>query len=444
MTSSGTAIWFSHDGSDSYMAGYNIDEDIDGNIYMTGVFDCIFDEYNTELGGYLFVSAGYSDVFITKFNSSGQRQWMRQYGGPGREQCQAISVHSNNAPLIAGGFEIWFNVPVETPFAYLANADENTALTANYPAIEYCSMGVFGQFAGIKSEGNRDSFIARPYNPNSAPYNFVEILEDDICGNELPELCLGDCEDTLSICADPGGYVPLDVSTGTGSSMIIGPTYVFEFGGPSFVNNAGADNEFPFYQVDQSGTYWITSTRLDGCPFEQYDSIYVEILYNPIQPVIADNFELSQNCTAVLFCDEIHVCSPIVNLYVEEPEPNIIYTWTSDSDTLYGDNVDLFDEATWHVTAESADGCVLEDELTVYFHDNGQGDDHFGYLQLLEEGLPVPNDSIIICPDSPIELGYFDLFTNNYYINGVGAYWECPDCNALHYPHFIYELFPYN
>jgi gliding motility-associated-like protein len=428
MTASGAVIWLSQDGSDNYMAGYNTAEDADGNIYITGVFDCIFDEYNTALGGYQFVSAGYSDVFITKLNSTGQRQWMRQYGGPGREQCQAIAANVNDTPLIAGGFEIWFNVPVENPFPYTNYADENTAQTANYPTIEYCGDGVFGQFAGIASEGNRDSFIARPYNANAAPYNFVEIEDGIICGNELPELCLGGCEDTLRVCADPGDYIPLDVSTRTGSSMIIGPTYVFEFGGPSFIETAGGDNEFPSYQVDQSGTYWITSTRLDGCSFTQTDSIYVEILYNPEQPVIADNLGLSQNCTAVFFCEEIHVCSPIVTLNVEEPQPNVIYTWTSQTDTLYGDNIDLFDDALWHVTAESADGCVLGDDLTVYFHDNGQGDDHFGYLQILQEGVPFLNDSIFLCPDSPLELGYFDVFTNNSYINGVGAYWDCPDC----------------
>lgn len=77
--SAGNYLWGTYYGGASHDIGTGIATDASGNIYMAGMT-----ESNTGLastGGFQNVNAGAPDVFLAKFNSSGNRLWGTYFGG---------------------------------------------------------------------------------------------------------------------------------------------------------------------------------------------------------------------------------------------------------------------------------------------------------------------------------------------------------------------------
>ncbi|MFN0031648.1 MAG: PKD domain-containing protein [Flavobacteriales bacterium] len=439
LTSAADFVWLSHDGSDNYMAGYRVCEDNLGNFYCTGVFECVMTEYNAALGGYFWYSAGYTDVYVTKFDAIGIRIWMRQLGGIGMEQCQSIDAQNNNQPVVAGGFENWLNMTVNSTFAYNVYSDANTGMDA-YSQQTLCGNPNAGLFAGIQSSGNRDSFIAKPYSSAAADFNFIDHMGADDCPGEEPELCLEYCIDSLILCVNPGQGIPIDIFTQTGQSMIIGPYYNITYGGTgscSLNSWAGGGYYVPDLLVYGTGTYWVTIESVGSCLPPQTDSIYVELNYYPTEVEIWDNLNMLQECNPILgfpetdepgMCEELNLCSPLVNLFVAEEQSGITYSFINGTDTIYATDVEVSEDSYWILNAESADGCVVQDQVTVNFQDNGPSEDYIGYLQLMMNGLPYNNDTIWLCPGDPVMLEFLDFFTNENYLPGEGAYWYGINC----------------
>ena len=93
----------SHEGSTSWI--YNdIAADISGNIYVTGwTYSENFPKQDPGGGAYFDSSyAGMGDIFIVKFNNSGQRQWATLYGGDGYETGAGIAVNQTGNVFITG------------------------------------------------------------------------------------------------------------------------------------------------------------------------------------------------------------------------------------------------------------------------------------------------------------------------------------------------------
>jgi hypothetical protein len=73
-----------------------------GNVYTTGTFEGTAD---FTLGtGSAFVTAGATDIFLTKFNSSGTFQWAIQMGGAGADASRGIAADASGNIYITGSF----------------------------------------------------------------------------------------------------------------------------------------------------------------------------------------------------------------------------------------------------------------------------------------------------------------------------------------------------
>lgn len=79
--------------------GMDVVTDAGGDVYVTGYFYA-----NIDLGGGLLTSSGGSDIFLAKFDSSGNHLWSRVYGGAGYEVPFAIALDAAGGIVLTGRF----------------------------------------------------------------------------------------------------------------------------------------------------------------------------------------------------------------------------------------------------------------------------------------------------------------------------------------------------
>lgn len=100
----GKLVWARAIGDFRYQAGNALTLDANGNIYVTGIF---FGTTDFDPGPAVFnlVSAGNEDIFVSKFDNSGNFTWARRFGGPTNDFCNAIKLDAFGNIYFNGYFE---------------------------------------------------------------------------------------------------------------------------------------------------------------------------------------------------------------------------------------------------------------------------------------------------------------------------------------------------
>lgn len=119
------------------------------NIYVCGYF-----EDTMRVGNYGVRSKGASDIYVCKFNASGEVQWLKSYGGVTSDLAFSIAVNNNGEPFVCGTFG------VSIQFG-------NTTLTAASPVQSF--------IVKLKSDGNTDWAI-KPVSSNNHTTNSLTLL----------------------------------------------------------------------------------------------------------------------------------------------------------------------------------------------------------------------------------------------------------------------------
>jgi hypothetical protein len=83
--------------------GKTIAKDASGNIYIAGNFKRRVD-FDPGAGFSYLVSSGYSDIYISKYDASGNFLYAARIGGPEEENVTSIAVNNNNELIVTGSF----------------------------------------------------------------------------------------------------------------------------------------------------------------------------------------------------------------------------------------------------------------------------------------------------------------------------------------------------
>lgn len=103
LSASGNFIWAKSFGAGWNQGGASISVDNFGNVYTAGVFWGIGD-FDPGAATYYFTSFGYSDIFISKLNPSGDFVWAKQFGDTLYDSAQSIAIDSLGNVLTTGTF----------------------------------------------------------------------------------------------------------------------------------------------------------------------------------------------------------------------------------------------------------------------------------------------------------------------------------------------------
>jgi hypothetical protein len=125
-TSMGAHVWSKRLGGASYDDVRGIGVDPSGNIFVAG-----YNLGTTNLGGVDLPSAGSDDIFLGKFDSSGNHIWSKRFGSTGFDVSYGMAVDNLGYVLITGSFEGSVSFGVGTLVSaggddiYLAKFDPN-------------------------------------------------------------------------------------------------------------------------------------------------------------------------------------------------------------------------------------------------------------------------------------------------------------------------------
>ncbi|TFJ82991.1 hypothetical protein NSK_005680 [Nannochloropsis salina CCMP1776] len=100
LDSSGSPVWATSFGGTSNDIGFAIAVDASGSSYTTGNFRGSMTVGNTTL-----TSAGGTDIFIIKLDSSGSPVWATSFGGTSIDDGRAIAVDASGSSYTTGNFE---------------------------------------------------------------------------------------------------------------------------------------------------------------------------------------------------------------------------------------------------------------------------------------------------------------------------------------------------
>jgi len=99
--SSGTFAWARTWGGYSSDSGCGVAVDGSGNVYVTGFF---YGTVDFDPGSGVDNHTGYTDVFLSKFDPSGDFKWARTWGGSGNQEGRAVAVDGLGDVYVTGGF----------------------------------------------------------------------------------------------------------------------------------------------------------------------------------------------------------------------------------------------------------------------------------------------------------------------------------------------------
>jgi hypothetical protein len=166
--STGTMNWFTYYGGSNYEIGSSLAIDSDESIYIVGESDS--DENIASSGSFQEELNGFSDFFLAKFSSQGERLWGTYFGANIIEYVPKISE------VINGEFYLTGRTQSETGMAYGNPLLESVDL----PSI-FSNSSILAKFA---DDGN---LIWSTYAPESHPCGII--METVLAGSKL--ICSG-------------------------------------------------------------------------------------------------------------------------------------------------------------------------------------------------------------------------------------------------------------
>ena len=134
LSSIGAFVWAkSLGGASSNEEGHTIKVDASNNVYVTGFFAATAD-FDPGVGTYTLTSAGSSDVFVSKLNSSGNFVWAKQMGGTSGEKSFWLNIDAAGNVYTTGFFSATADFDPGLGVANLTTTGTNDAFVSKLDA----------------------------------------------------------------------------------------------------------------------------------------------------------------------------------------------------------------------------------------------------------------------------------------------------------------------
>jgi hypothetical protein len=155
----GNYIWAKNMGGTVAEYGRSIRVDTSGHFYITGYFNGTVD-FNPGAATNNLVSAGLTDIFLAKYDTSGAYIWAKKMGGTGNDNGWQLDIDNNNQVYLTGYFSS-------------ATANFNPAGTAN----------LVNPGGGTAASATADAFLA-VYDTSGA-YLWANRIGDNVSTNDF-------------------------------------------------------------------------------------------------------------------------------------------------------------------------------------------------------------------------------------------------------------------
>ncbi len=264
---SGNYVWAGNMGGTSYDIGYGIAVDGSGNSYVTGYFQGTAD-FDPGTGTANLSSAGSIDIFIAKYDASGNYVWAGNMGGTSNEFGFGIAVDGSGNSYVTGYFEGTVDFDPGTGTANLSSAGNNDIFIAKYEASGNYAWAIQAGGTsndigyGIAVDGSGNSYVTGyfqgtvDFDPGTGTVNLssaggydIFIAKYDASGNYAWAIQAGGTSDEF------GFGIAVD---GSGNSYVTGyfqGTADFDPGAGTANLTSAGNNDIFIAKYDASGNY---------------------------------------------------------------------------------------------------------------------------------------------------------------------------------------------
>jgi hypothetical protein len=154
----GNYIWSDRFGDAGYQYVEGIAVDLQGNVVITGFF------YggNIDFGGGTLVNAGGVDIFAAKFDTDGTHLWSDNYGDADDQSGGSVAIDGSGNVMVAGGFDGTVNFGGQ---ALVSSGNKDVFLAKFDPSGNHLWSDSFGdsewqRVGGVVADGSESVYLA--------------------------------------------------------------------------------------------------------------------------------------------------------------------------------------------------------------------------------------------------------------------------------------------
>ena len=251
---SGNVVWAKSVGGSSDDEGMGITVDTGGNSYVTGYFYSPSITFGSNTLTNTDTSGNTSDVFIVKYDASGNAVWAKSGHGSSPDLGNSIAVDASGNSYVTGYFQ---GTSITFGSTTLTNLGGTNIFIVKYDASgnvvwAHSAGGNFFDLGyGIAVDAGGNSYVTGYFTSPSITFGSTTLTNADVSGNTA---------DVFIVKYDTSGN-PVWAKSGDGSSDDVGNSIAVDAGGNSYITGYFISPSITFgsttlTNVDTSGQSW--------------------------------------------------------------------------------------------------------------------------------------------------------------------------------------------